>query len=82
MTQNLGVIIVDKSGSLKSLTIKDYKEEDLYKKCGFKKSDGFEKHTEWKIKLDGKKYVVVAYGKTEGKANTENKYGKISRFSY
>lgn len=66
MAQNLGVIIVDKTGSLKSLTIKDYKEEELYKKCGFKKPDGFEKHTEWKIKMDGKKYIVAAYGRTEG----------------
>ena len=74
MIQNLGIIIVEKTGSLKSLTIKDYKEEDLYKKCGFKKSDGFEKHTEWKIKMDGKKFIVAAYGKTEGKANMENKY--------
>jgi hypothetical protein len=74
MTQNLGVIIVDKTGSLKSLTIKDYKEEELYKKCGFKKPDGFEKHTEWKMKMDGKKYIVAAYGRTEGKANMENKY--------
>ena len=74
MAQNLGVIIVEKTGSLKSLTIKDYKEEELYKKCGFKKQDGFEKHTEWKIKMDGKKYIVAAYGRTEGKANMENKY--------
>jgi len=74
MTQNLGVIVVEKTGSLKSLTIKDYKEEELYKKCGFKKADGFEKHTEWKMKMEGKKYIVSAYGKTEGKANMENKY--------
>jgi hypothetical protein len=74
MTQNLGVIVVEKIGSLKSLTIKDYKEEELYKKCGFKKADGFEKHTEWKMKMEGKKYIVSAYGKTEGKANMENKY--------
>ena len=74
MTQNVGVIIVDKTGSLKSLIIKDYKEEELYKKCGFKKPDGFEKHTEWKIKMDGKKYIIAAYGRTEGKANMENKY--------
>ena len=74
MAQNVGVIIIDKSASLKVLTIKDYKEDELYKKCGFKKSDGFEKQTEWKIKLSGKKYVVAAYGKKEGKANMENKY--------
>jgi hypothetical protein len=54
--------------------IKEYKEEELYKKCGFKKPDGFKKHTDWKIKLDGKKYVISVYGKTDGKANMENKY--------
>jgi len=67
-------VIVEKVGSLKSLTIKDYKEEELYKKCGFKKPDGFSKQTEWGIKLDGKKYLVAVFAKTEGKANTENKY--------
>jgi len=74
MLQNLLVVIVEKIGSLKSLTIKDYKEEELYKKCGFKKPDGFSKQTEWGIKLDGKKYLVALFAKTEGKANTENKY--------
>lgn len=74
MSQNISVIIVEKVGSLKSLAIKDYKEDELYKKCGFKKPDGFEKQTEWGIKMDGKKYVVAVYAKTEGKANTENKY--------
>jgi hypothetical protein len=70
----IGIIIVDKSGSLKQLTVKDYYDEELYKKCGFKKPDGFTKHTSWSIKLDGRKYSVSAYGKTEGKANMENKY--------
>jgi hypothetical protein len=70
----VGVVIVDKQGSLKSLSIKDYKEEELYKKCGFKKPDGFTKHVDWKIKLDGNKYVVSVFGKIDGKANMENKY--------
>ena len=72
--QNIGIVIVEKSGSLKSLTVKDYKEEELYKKCGFKKAEGFTKQTEWGIKLDGKRYIVSVFAKTEGKANTENKY--------
>jgi hypothetical protein len=73
--QNISIIIVEKNGTLKNVTIKEYKEEELYKKCGFKKAEDFEKQTEWSnIKIDGKKYVVVLYGKTEGKANTENKY--------
>jgi len=74
MAQNISVIIVDKSASLKSLTIKEYKEDELYKKCGFKKSDGFVKQTEWGVKMDGKKYVVAVFAKAEGKANSENKY--------
>jgi len=74
MPQNLGVIVIDKLGSLKSLIIKEYKEDELYKKCGFKKPDGFKKQTEWKIKLDKSKYNVEVYGKIDGKANTENKY--------
>ena len=73
--QNISVIIVEKNGSLKSLNIKEYKEDELYKKCGFKKDEDFVKQTEWSnVKIDGKKYVVVLYGKTYGRANTENKY--------
>ena len=72
---SLTVLIVEKLGSLKTLSIKDYKEEELYKKCGFKKAEDFIKQTEWKkIKIDGNRYSVTMYGKTEGKAGGENKY--------
>jgi hypothetical protein len=74
MTKNLKVLIVEKLGSLKSLTIKDYNEEDLYKKCGFKNSNNFLKQTEWKIKYENNKYILSLFAKIEGKANTENKY--------
>jgi|LauGreDrversion2_5_1035112.scaffolds.fasta_scaffold103422_1 hypothetical protein len=68
------IVIVEKTGVLKNLTIKEYSEEELYKKCGFKKADDFGKQTEWSVKIDGKKYLVSMYGKIDGKANTENKY--------
>jgi hypothetical protein len=74
MTLPLGIIIIDKLGSLKSVIVKDYKEEDLYKKCGFKKADGFELQVEWNIKVDGQSYIIRMYGKLDGKANSENKY--------
>ena len=74
MSKSLTIIIVDKNSSLKNLTVKDYKEEELYKKCGFKKPDDFAKQTEWLIKMEGTKYYVDAYAKTDGKANSENKY--------
>lgn len=73
MTQ-LTILIIDKGGSLKSLTVKDYKVEELYKKCGFKKADGFELQVEWSVKLNGQKYLLQMYGKLDGKANMENKY--------
>lgn len=68
------IIIVDKSGTLKTLSVKVFSEDELFKKCGFKKSDGFKKQTEWSVKIDGKKYLTWLYAKTEGKANGENKY--------
>jgi hypothetical protein len=74
MSQPLTIIIVEKTGSLKSLSIKDYKVEELYKKCGFKKADDFIKQVEWSAKYDGKKYFIEVFAKKEGRANSENKY--------
>lgn len=68
------IIIVDKGASLKTLTVKVYNVEELYKKCGFKKSDGFNLQVEWPVKLDGQRYLIQMYGKLDGKANMENKY--------
>ena len=74
MSQPLTIVIVEKTGDLKTLSIKDFKVEDLYKKCGFKKGDDFLKQVEWSAKYDGKKYFIEVYAKTEGRANSENKY--------
>ena len=74
MTQSLTIIIIDKGASLKTLTVKDYKVEELYKKCGFKKADGFNLQVEWPVKLDGQRFLIQMYGKLDGKANMENKY--------
>ena len=74
MSQPLTILIVEKGGNLKSLAIKDFKMEELYKKCGFKKSGDFVKQVEWNAKYDGKKYFIEVYGKTDGRAESENKY--------
>lgn len=71
---SLSIIIVEKIGSLKSLTIKDFKEEELYKKAGLKKPDEFIKQTEWNTKYNNDKISIIVYGKTDGRSNTENKY--------
>jgi hypothetical protein len=74
MSQPLSIIIVEKNGTLKSLAIKDFKVEELFKKCGFKKGEDFIKQVEWNAKYDGKKYFIEVYAKTDGRANSENKY--------
>ena len=74
MPQPLTIILVEKNGELKTLSIKDYKEDELYKKCGFKKADDFSKQIDWSSKIEGQKYLISMYGKSEGKANMENKY--------
>lgn len=74
MPQPLTIVLVEKTGELKELNVKDYKEDELFKKCGFKKADGFAKQTEWNVKLNGQKYSIMMFGKDDGKANMENKY--------
>jgi len=74
MSQPLSIVIVEKDGNLKSLSIKDFKLEELFKKCGFKKGDDFVKQVEWNAKYDGKKYYIEVFAKIEGRHNSENKY--------
>jgi len=74
MSQPLNIIIVERLGTLKSLAIKDFKLEELFKKCGFKKSEDFIRQVEWNVKYDSKKYYIEVFAKTEGRINSENKY--------
>jgi len=78
MSSPLSIIIVEKGGNLKPLLVKEFNDLELYKKCGFKQSDNFEKRTTWSVKYpsgtSGKKYSVSLYAKNTGRANGENKY--------
>lgn len=74
MSEKIDIIIVEKSGSLKTHSIKDFQQDTLYKKCGFKKGDDFLLQTEWKVKLEKKPYIVQLFAKTVGRAGLENKY--------
>lgn len=74
MSQPLNIVIVERNGSLKSLAIKEFKLEELFKKCGFKKADDFIRQVEWNVKYDSKKYFIELFAKTDGRANSENKY--------
>ena len=68
------IIIIDKSGNLKEMNIKEYKEGDLFKKANFKSPEGFLCQTNWQVVINKKKFQVAVYGKTNGKAGQENKY--------
>jgi hypothetical protein len=72
LKMSLTIIIVDKIGELKTLNVKNYCEQELYKKCGFKKDTNFFLQTTWNIMLDNLNYSISMYGKTDGKKNFEN----------
>jgi hypothetical protein len=68
-------LIVEKSGSIKEVSVKSINKDEIYKKCGFRKPDGFECRTTWKnVKVGNQNYSVQLWARDDGKADTENKY--------
>jgi hypothetical protein len=68
------ILVIEKSGTIKEINVKSYNEEELYKKAGFKVTDGFSIQTRWNIEIDSVKYSILLYAKTKGRAGQENKY--------
>jgi len=70
------IIVVEKTGSLKEVLIKEnFDLDDLYKKCNFRKPKDFNKRTTWKnIKLNDINIEINVFARNNGAANTENKY--------
>ena len=73
-TTNIGILIVEKVGSLKPLCVKIYNETEIYKRCGFKSNNNFQKRGEWCITRDDICYTIAAYGKNVGRSGFENNY--------
>lgn len=71
MTQ---IILIEKNGTVKQGIAKELTRDNLYKKCGYKKPDGFEKRTTWNVKVNKEKVTVELWAKDDGKAGMENKY--------
>ena len=71
---DLQFVLVEKNGNLKEVLFKKFDINTLYKKCGLKKPDDFEKRTTWEKNISGTKYIIELYAKDTGRANTENKY--------
>ena len=69
----LGIILVDKPGTLHEQKIKGNDTDKLYKKCGFKKPDDFECRNSWQIN-EGDICCIELWSRNRGKSGTENNY--------
>lgn len=67
-------VIVEKNGSVKLSSSKTIDVSDLYKKCGFKSNAGFHCAHTWTVEFNNIEYKIQVYGKTTGRAGSENKY--------
>lgn len=69
------IVIVEKNGDLKANEYKSSNTDELYKKCSFKKADGFGKVAEWTYSKKGESMITVElWARNDGQANQENKY--------
>ena len=69
------IVIVEKNGDLKDQEYKSSTLDELYKKCAFKKADGFGKVAEWTYSKKGENMITVElWARDDGQANQENKY--------
>ena len=60
----VAVLVIEKTGNIKEVNVNSVEPDVLYKKAGFKSSNGFELQTTWKVK----NYVIDMYAKKEGRA--------------
>ena len=68
------ILLINNGGTIKSLKAKDITFDTLYKKCGFKSADDFDRRTSWNTTIDGTEIITELWAKDDGKATTENKY--------
>ena len=60
-------VLIEKTSDCK-VEVKNLKIEDLYKKCGYRKStEDFQHLTTWKVEVDGRVLNLQLYGKSKGK---------------
>jgi hypothetical protein len=68
------IIVIDKSGTIKSTNVKEVSAENMYRKAGLKSGENFKLQHTWG-KSDGLDCNVCLYAKTApSRAGQENKY--------
>lgn len=70
------VIVVEKNTNKKEVNVncETIKIEKLSQVCGFRKHSDFNNHIIWEAEFEDNVYDIYLFGKTNGRANTENKY--------
>ena len=74
--ENIKVVVIDRYGGISDSKLKEFNENELYKKAGFKTNDEFKCRHTWKnIVIKETLYEQLSiYAKTKGNAGKENKY--------
>lgn len=71
----ISALLIDKTGNIAPIRLKEVTESDLYKKCGFKNNRDFDLRHTWKKNINNTIMYVSLYAKNKSKtANFENKY--------
>jgi len=65
--------MIEKNGTLKQQNSRALDRDSLYKKCGFRKKDGFENVHTWKSDIT-QSHTIELWGKTTGNNIFENTY--------
>ena len=52
------IVIVGKLGDISEYKVKKINIEELYKKCGYRKNEGFNKVGNWKVKMENEIYLL------------------------
>lgn len=68
------ILLVEHNGTIKQVKTKDISRDLLYKKCGFRTAEHFDKTTTWSIEYNKEIINIELWAKNNGKANNENKY--------
>ena len=64
------IVIIEKTGKIKTQIVKSLTVDKIYKKCKFQKPKDFDKRHTWKYKTN----FVSVYSKDSGRAGHENKF--------
>ena len=68
------LVVIEKGGDLVETKMKDFSFDTLFKKCKFRKNDGFSQRAFWKVKISGEPIHIALWARDFGKAGMENKY--------